>query len=226
MGSQRSLASLRPTHCACPLLADMGVGPDDDPRIACCVDQMLAHSERGGRFPRSALRVTRRSALACCSATRTPSRTCFCGTGAAQTDVCAAPSPAWESDMRHTPRATPGRVAPTTSTGFRGPGRKGDFCPLVTPWRCAALLASAGGGSVRTASRRRARRVHACARRGGREALQCSATAAVQDGQVLVTWYGPSWCSSARRYRRCGARKRPLATTAAPPTSCATTAAP
>ncbi|KUL25609.1 hypothetical protein [Actinoplanes awajinensis] len=115
------------------LLFDLGVTPTDDPRIDRLLDQMLDHQDGGGRFEAYAARRAGEApvwgALLCDShavldvlvrAGRTAHPKVQAGLQRLAADVTqTAQGPAW-----------PCRPHPVT--GFRGPGRRNDFCPQVT----------------------------------------------------------------------------------------------
>jgi hypothetical protein len=115
------------------LLADMGVGPGDDPRVGRLLDQMLAHADEDGRFaacgaPRGKGEA-RWGALLCDTHAIADVLVRF-GRGA---DVRLRRALAcMREDMRDTAQGYAWPCRPDAETGFRGPGRKADFCPLVT----------------------------------------------------------------------------------------------
>jgi hypothetical protein len=115
------------------LLFDHGVTPGDDPRIGRLLDQMLDHQDGDGRFEAYAARRAGESpvwgALLCDNhavldllvrAGRAAHPKVQAGLRRLAADVTqTAQGPAW-----------PCRPHPVT--GFRGPGRRNDFCPQVT----------------------------------------------------------------------------------------------
>jgi len=115
------------------LLADLGLGPGDDPRVERLLDRMLAHQDADGRF--QALGRWRNQTKA--------------NWGALFCDAHAIIEALLRYGRGEDPRIRRGldRMAadlgPTAQgrgwlcrrdpvTGFRGPGRKDDLCPMVT----------------------------------------------------------------------------------------------
>jgi len=115
------------------LLADMGVGPDDDRRVGRLLDQMLAHSDVDGRFatfsaPRG--KGEARWGVLLCDTHAIADVLVRFGRGAdARLRRALA---CMREDMRDTAQGYAWPCRPDVETGFRGPGRKADFCPLVT----------------------------------------------------------------------------------------------
>lgn len=125
--------------CLLELLAWLGVGPSDDPRVAHLLDQMLAHQDEEGRFQSFNISRTHPQAAwgaLLCDAHAIAGVLIRHGLGerpqvqkalhAAVADITpTAQGPAWP-------------CRPDPGSGWRGPGRKGDVCPQVT---LEALLA-------------------------------------------------------------------------------------
>jgi hypothetical protein len=114
------------------LLGDLGLAGDDDARIAGLLDRMLDHSDEDGRF--AALGAPRGigqpywSALQCDTFAIADVLVRF-GRGAdarvrrALTRIAA--------DLADTPQGRAWPCRPDPVTGFRGPGRKADCCPML-----------------------------------------------------------------------------------------------
>ena len=114
------------------LLGDMGVGANDDPRIARVLDQMLRHTDEDGRF---ATFIAPRgkgepywSALQCDTFAITDVLVRF-GRGA-DARVRRALALA-DADLADTPQGRAWPCRPDVVTRFRGPGRKADCCPML-----------------------------------------------------------------------------------------------
>jgi len=115
------------------LLADMGVTPDDDPRLGALLDQMLAHSDDEGRFATFAV-PTRAKREACwtllqCDTFAIAEILARAGRGddprLRRAVACAA------ADLAETPQGPAWPCRPEPASGFRGPGRKADCCPML-----------------------------------------------------------------------------------------------
>ncbi len=115
------------------LLADRGVQAGDEPRIEHLLDQMLAHQRPGGQF--MSYGTSRMSpnpiwgSLLCDTHAITEVLVRF---GRGEDPRVKAALARMAADLAPTAqgRAWPCIAEPTT--GFRGPGRKGDVCPQVT----------------------------------------------------------------------------------------------
>lgn len=115
------------------LLADMGTGAGDDARIERLLDAFLDHQEPSGRF----------ASFGSTRASSTPGwGSLLCDTHAV-TEVLVrfgrAGHPAVvralrrvEADLAPTRQGVAWPCVPHSVTGFRGPGRRADFCPQVT----------------------------------------------------------------------------------------------
>jgi hypothetical protein len=115
------------------LLADMGVAEDDDARIRRLLDRMLEHVDDEGRFATlGTLRgkgEPRWGALLCDTHAIADVLLRF-GRGP-DPRIRRALARA-TSDLRDTAQGRAWPCRPADASGFRGPGRRGDFCPLVT----------------------------------------------------------------------------------------------
>jgi hypothetical protein len=114
------------------LLADMGVGPGDHPRVERILDAMLEHQDAEGRFQgfgrlRSAEPTWH--ALLCDSHAIAEVLLRLGRGGDPRVGRALEHMGADLADLAQG-RAWPCRPEP--SSGFRGPGRKADFCPVVT----------------------------------------------------------------------------------------------
>lgn len=113
------------------LLADMGVGAGDEARVECLLDSFLDHQDPSGRF----------TSFGSSRASPTP------GWGSLLCDTHAITEVLVRFGRAHHPAVTQalkqmaadradtaqGPAWPCVpASGFRGPGRKGDFCPQVT----------------------------------------------------------------------------------------------
>jgi len=115
------------------LLADMGIGAGDDPRIEELLDAMLEHQDADGRF-QSFGRLRRLpepiwSSLLCDTHAITEVLVRFGRTDDARVTRSLERMAA---DISETSQGTAWPCVPHAPTGFRGPGRKNDFCPQVT----------------------------------------------------------------------------------------------
>ena len=115
------------------LLADMGVAEDDDVRIRGLLDAMLEHVDAEGRFATCGtlrgMAEPRWGALLCDTHAIADVLVRF-GRGA-DPRVRRALARA-TSDLRDTAQGRAWPCRPDDASGFRGPGRRADFCPLVT----------------------------------------------------------------------------------------------
>ncbi len=115
------------------LLADMGIGASDDPRIEELLDAMLEHQDAEGRF-QSFGRLRRLpepiwSSLLCDTHAITEVLVRFGRTDDARVIRSLERMAA---DISQTSQGMAWPCVPHAPTGFRGPGRKNDFCPQVT----------------------------------------------------------------------------------------------
>ncbi len=114
------------------LLGDMGVGAGDDPRIGRVLNQMLTHADEAGRFSAFAAPRGRGepywSALQCDTFAIADALIRF-GRGA---DPRVGRAVARiRDDVTETPQGLAWECRPDPVTGFRGPGRKADCCPML-----------------------------------------------------------------------------------------------
>lgn len=114
------------------LLGDMGFGAEDDPRIARVLDQMLRHTDEDGRFasciaPRGSgepyWSVLQCDTFAITDALVRLGRGADAGVRRALALIGA--------DVCDTPQGRAWPCRPDSVTGFRGPGRKADCCPML-----------------------------------------------------------------------------------------------
>jgi hypothetical protein len=115
------------------LLADLGVQGGDAPQVERLLDQLLAHQEPDGRFTSyTSVRASEPptwGALPCDHHAVTEVLVRF-GRG---TDVRVGRAlERMAADLAGTAQGRAWLCLPHTSTGWRGPGRKGDFCPMAT----------------------------------------------------------------------------------------------
>ena len=115
------------------LLADMGVRTGDDPAIERLLDQMLEHQDPEGRF--ASYGTSRASpkpawgALLCDAHAVTEVLVRF---GRADDPRTSAALERMAEDLADLNQGRAWPCLPHPATGFRGPGRKSDFCPQVT----------------------------------------------------------------------------------------------
>ncbi len=129
------------------LLADLGLQAGDDPRIERLLDSMLDHQEPNGRF--ASFGRSRASpeaawgALLCDTHAVTEALVRYGRTDDPRT-VAALQRMA--ADLGDTSQGRAWPCVPHSVSGFRGPGRKSDFCPQVTleALRTFARLPAAG----------------------------------------------------------------------------------
>ena len=173
------------------LLADMGMTEADHPRIGRLLDQFLAHQDREGRF--MSFGSSRASeepvwgSLPCDSHAVTEVLVRYGRAGDARTRRALA---RMADDLTATAQGQAWLCLPHTVTGFRGPGRKGDFCPQVT---LQALRAFAGlPGSDRPSGLAAAARValRAWRMRGTEKPYMFGHGIAFKTAKWPVTWYG------------------------------------
>ncbi|MBI4338750.1 MAG: hypothetical protein HY680_02210 [Chloroflexi bacterium] len=115
------------------LLADMGVQGGDSPHIEHLLDAMLRHQESNGRF--ASYGTSRATpdpvwgSLLCDTHTIAEVLVRFGRAGDQRTGTALSRMLA---DLAGTAQGRAWPCIPHSVTGFRGPGRKGDFCPQVT----------------------------------------------------------------------------------------------
>jgi hypothetical protein len=115
------------------LLADMGIGPEDDVRVETLLETMCRHQDEEGRFQSfGRLRSSEApwwGALLCDSHVITEVQLRFKrGSDARVRRALATMS----EDLTELAQGRAWPCRPESVSGFRGPGRKGDFCPMVT----------------------------------------------------------------------------------------------
>jgi hypothetical protein len=125
------------------LLADMGIRAGDSRRVDAALEQMLERQDAGGRFlsympPRGAKEPVWGSLL--CDSHAIVEVLIRYGHG--QDPRVRAGVLRMADDLTDTAQGRAWPCMPDPVTGFRGPGRKGDFCPQVTleALRACALL--------------------------------------------------------------------------------------
>ena len=114
------------------LILDTGVAPDDDPRLGRLAGQMLAHADDEGRFtsffaPRGQ-GEPRWSALQCDTFAIAGA---LVRLGHARDDRVVRALARMEADVCQTAQGRAWECRPDPASGFRGPGRKHDFCPML-----------------------------------------------------------------------------------------------
>lgn len=115
------------------LLADQGVGAGDFEQVEHLLDQMLAHQEPSGRFPSfgrvPGIPTPVWGALLCDSHAQLEVLVRF---GREEDEGVRAGLRRMADDLTTTTQGFAWPCVPHSSAGWRGPGRKGDFCPMVT----------------------------------------------------------------------------------------------
>ncbi|HET7247492.1 MAG TPA: hypothetical protein VFJ07_21960 [Streptosporangiaceae bacterium] len=173
------------------LLADMGVTETDHPKIGRLLDQFLAHQDTGGRFLSfGAARAGQGpvwGSLPCDTHAVTEVLVRYGRAGDPRVVRALARI---ADDLTTTAQGRAWLCRPHTVTGFRGPGRKGDFCPQVTLQALrafAGLPASARPGGLTGTARvaLRAWRI-----RGAEKPYMFGHGMAFKTVKWPVTWYG------------------------------------
>ena len=115
------------------LLADQGVGTGDFEQVEHLLDQMLARQEPSGRFPSfgrvPGVPAPVWGALLCDSHAQLEVLVRF---GREEDEGVRAGLRRMADDLTTTTQGFAWPCLPHSSAGWRGPGRKGDFCPMVT----------------------------------------------------------------------------------------------
>lgn len=115
------------------LLADMGVRGGDDPRVERLLDDLTAHQEPDGRFMAFGKTPTVETplwgAVLCDTHAITEVLVRF---GRGNDPAVRAALSRMAADLAETRQGRAWPCIPHTTAGWRGPGRKGDFCPQVT----------------------------------------------------------------------------------------------
>ena len=173
------------------LLADMGVTAADHPRVSRLLDQFLAHQDSGGRFMSFA--SSRASAepvwgaLPCDTHAVTEVLVRY---GRASDPRVQRALARIADDLTATAQGRAWLCRPHTATGFRGPGRKTDFCPQVTLEALRAfawLPGSTQPGGLTDAARVALR---AWRMRGAEKPYMFGHGMAFKTVKWPVTWYG------------------------------------
>ncbi len=179
------------------LLAEMGVTEADDPRIGRLLDEFLAHQDRDGRF--LSFGSARASdepvwgALPCDTHAVTEVLVRY---GRAGDPGVRRALARIADDLTATAQGRAWPCRPHTVTGFRGPGRKGDFCPQVTLQALrvfAALPAAARPDGLDDTARVALR---AWQMRGMEKPYMFGHGIAFKTVKWPVTWYGATPCST------------------------------
>lgn len=115
------------------LLADMGVAAGDFEEVERLLDDMVIHQEDSGRFPSyAAIRGSEApvwGALLCDSHAILEVLVRY---GRGDDDRVRAGLARMAADLADTAQGRAWPCIPHSASGWRGPGRKGDFCPMVT----------------------------------------------------------------------------------------------
>lgn len=173
------------------LLADMGMTADDHPRIGRLLGQFLGHQDHDGRFESfgqsGASPEPVWGALPCDSHAVTEVLIRYGRAGDPRVQRALAQI---ADDLTGTAQGPAWLCRPHTVTGFRGPGRKGDFCPQVTlqALRAFAGLPAAARPSGLTGAARVALR--AWRMRGTEKPYMFGHGIAFKTVKWPVTWYG------------------------------------
>ena len=173
------------------LLADMGMTAADHPRIGQLLGQFLDHQDPDGRFMSYGSARTGEEpvwgALPCDShaVAETLVRYGFAGDSRVQRALARM-----AGDLATTAQGPAWLCLPHTVTGFRGPGRKTDFCPQVTlqALRAFAMLPPSAQPSGLTGAARVALR--AWRMRGAEKPYMFGHGKAFKTVKWPVTWYG------------------------------------
>jgi hypothetical protein len=114
------------------LLADMGVGPGDDPRVDDAVAALLSHQDEVGRLatPATISRIDPEPGLSALLCDHNAITEVLVRFGMADDKRVRLAIDRIAADLTTTAQGQAWPCLP--SQGFRGPGRKGDVCPQVT----------------------------------------------------------------------------------------------
>lgn len=114
------------------LLMDQGVAPGDDARLGRLADQLLAHSDEDGRFTSFFAPRGRGepgwSALQCDTFAITGA---LARLGRGDDERVRGALARIEADVGETAQGRAWPCRPDPASGFRGPGRRADFCPML-----------------------------------------------------------------------------------------------
>lgn len=114
------------------LLADLGVGPEDDPRIGGALQAMLAHQDADGRFQSLGSTGGRAPVWASLPCDHHAVLETLARAGLASHPAVRRGFQRLLDDLGPTRQGPGWECRPDPAVGFRGPGRKGDVCPQVT----------------------------------------------------------------------------------------------
>jgi hypothetical protein len=115
------------------LLADHGIGVADDPRIGRLLDQMLDHQDDDGRFPSYASgRMSEKLAWGALLCDSHAVLEVLVRAGLSDHPKVRIGLDRLAADLTEVAQGRAWPCLPHSVTGFRGPGRRGDFCPQVT----------------------------------------------------------------------------------------------
>ncbi len=115
------------------LLADMGIQAGDFRQIERLLDAMLAHQEPSGRFPSYApVRGGEQPVWGALLCDSHPVLEVLVRFGRAQDTRVRAGLERMAADITGTAQGHAWPCLPHSASGWRGPGRKDDFCPMVT----------------------------------------------------------------------------------------------
>ena len=115
------------------LLADMGVGPGDFGEIERLLDVMMAHQEESGRFPSyGAIPGGEEPAWGALLCDNHAVLEVLVRFGRAEDVRVRGGLERMAADLTDTAQGRAWPCLPHSTMGWRGPGRKNDFCPMVT----------------------------------------------------------------------------------------------
>lgn len=115
------------------LLADHGLQPGDDPRVEALLDRMLEHQDADGRFQSYAPpRKGQDPVWGCLLCDTHPVTEVLLRFGRGDDPRVQRAVEAVADDIAQTAQGPAWPCRPDPTSGFRGPGRKGDFCPQAT----------------------------------------------------------------------------------------------
>ncbi len=173
------------------LLADMGVTAPDHPRIGPLLDQFLAHQDQDGRFMSFGVGKAGQEpvwgSLPCDHHVVTEVLVRY---GRSSEPAVQRALARLADDLTATAQGRAWLCRPHTVTGFRGPGRKGDFCPQVTLQALRAFAALPGPARPSGLSAAARVALRAWRRRGAEKPYMFGHGIAFKTVKWPVTWYG------------------------------------